>query len=70
MGDFLVRCTRGKFGHESILVRGNIVQWLVDKKARPTKDANRFTIAGWRTEVLPLGETVVPTMEKIFDKKY
>jgi len=24
MGDFLVTCTRGKFGHDSILVRGNI----------------------------------------------
>jgi len=69
MGDFLVRCNRGVV-QQSILVRGNIIQWLTDKRAKPTKDVNRFTIRGWRTEVLPLGETVVPTMEKIFDKKY
>ena len=70
MSDYKVTLTRGKYGHECILVRGNIFEWLKDHKAAPTKDRLRFVVSGWRCVVEPLLDSVVPTMERIFDRKY
>jgi hypothetical protein len=68
---WLVTATRGKFGKESIMIRGDIKQWLTDKKARPTKDPLRFVVGGWRVIVVPVGEETLSSMHSIFgDDKY
>lgn len=69
MDDWLVSISRGT-SHSSVLVRGDIQAWLTDKKAKPTKDPNRFTSCGWRLVVSPLSDGVVPALTRIFDRSY
>lgn len=62
---WLITATRG-VGHQTIMVRGDIQAWLTDRKAKPTKDANRFTICGWRCVIQPLSGEVMAAMHSIF----
>lgn len=69
MPDYHIEMTRGNW-QETLVVRGDIVRWLYDRKAKPTKDANRFVIAGWRTIITRLDDAAMLMMQRIFGRDY
>jgi len=70
MENYQVTLTRGRYGLESLLIRGDIAAWLLANHARPTKDPNRFVVGGWRCVVRQISDETVSRMERIFGREY
>lgn len=68
-GNFCITLNRG--ANSKQLMVGNLTAWLQDKRAKPTKQANRFVISGWSARVDPIQPEVMAAMHQIFgEDKY
>ena len=64
-GNFLVTSSRAGRS-DTLMVRGNIIAWLLERKAKPTKQPGRFKMGGWRVEIQALSEETMAAMHRIF----
>ena len=68
VGNYMLTLTRGEFGRETILVRGNLSQWMRDRKGRPSKDPGRWMVSGWRCMVMPVNESAITMTENVLGR--